>query len=238
MTNAAAPAWDFAVVAYIDILGFSELVERDAKSEAPKNLKRLVDALGAASAKGALAPYAPLVFSDSIILTAEMRPEDATGLIVAARDLQREFAMQQILVRGAISFGKHYRSDITVYSEGLVRAYRMESTRARFPRIVIDREFWDWLVNHPDATAETVAAARAALAVDRDKMLFLSYLAPADLAAHEAVVAPYIADPARLAASTILEKIQWVAEYHNYVAETAGVPSQKITADFLRFGVA
>jgi hypothetical protein len=238
VTGAGAPAWDFAIVAYVDILGFSDLVETDAKGAAPKNLERLVEALGAARAKGALAPYAPLVFSDSIILTADMSPGAAVGLVAATRELQREFVLRQILVRGAISFGKHHRSDIAVYSEGLVRAYRLETTRARFPRIVVDPQLWDWLSNHPQATPEAKAAARASLAVDRDKMLFLSYLEVTDLEAHKALVAPYIADPTRLAASTILEKVQWVAEYHNYVAEKAGVPLQRIAADFLRFTAA
>lgn len=236
MTGQAAPAWNFAVVAYVDILGFSDLVETDAKSAAPKNLERLVDALNAARTKGVLAPYAPIVFSDSIVLNAEMDPAAAVGLIAAARELQREFVLRRILVRGAISFGKHHRSDIAVYSEGLVRAYRLETTRARFPRVVIDPQLWDWFSNHPQATAELKAAARGALAVDRDRLLFLNYLDPASLDAHATVVAPYIADPTRLAASTILEKVQWVAEYHNHVADTAGAPLQRITAEFLRFG--
>lgn len=236
MTGPANPAWDFAVVAYVDILGFSDLVETDAKSAAPQNLERLVDALNAAQSKGALAPYAPIVFSDSIVLSAEMAPPAAVGLIAAARELQREFVLRRLLVRGGISFGKHHRSDIAVYSEGLVRAYRLESTRARFPRIVIDPQLWDWLSNHPQTTPELKIAARAVLAVDRDRMMFLNYLDPASLDTHATIVAPYIADPTRLAASTILEKVQWVAEYHNHVADGAGAPLQRISADFLRFG--
>lgn len=238
MTGAVAPVWDFAVVAYVDILGFSNLVETDANSAVPRNLERLVAALGAARDKGTLAPYAPLVFSDSIILTAEMSPKAAVGLLSATRELQREFVLRQILVRGAISFGKHYQSEIAVYSEGLVRAYRLESTRARFPRILVDPQLWDWLSNHPDTTPETLSAARAVLAVDRDRMKFLGYLEPADLPQHKALIDPYMAEPSKLAASTILEKVQWVAEYHNHVADRAGAPQHRITADFLRFDIA
>jgi hypothetical protein len=78
------------------------------------------------------------VFSDSVIITAE----NPWSLISLCRSLQFEGMTDDIWFRGAISYGEHlHRPEprrVLMVSQALSQAYEWESTRAIFPRILID----------------------------------------------------------------------------------------------------
>ena len=132
--------------------------------------------------------------------------------------LQRIFVRRRTLIRGAIAIGKHYADANLVYSEAVVRAYRLERDRARFPRVLIDSQLLDWYV-HDTGCAELKSQVTPALLKDRDEEVFLHYLGAELLEDHGKLIGSY--EPGKVSAS-VLEKIQWLAAYHNHVATTLG----------------
>jgi hypothetical protein len=58
-------------------------------------------------------------------------------LVCALEILARTLPERGFLIRGAVANGRLYQS--TVFGDGLVRAYHIESTVAKYPRIMIPR---------------------------------------------------------------------------------------------------
>jgi hypothetical protein len=76
-------------------------------------------------------------FSDSIILS--RRSTDFLAFFVADVCLFQIYAIYQgFLVRGGIAVGELHHGDHAVFGPALVSAYRLESERALYPRIVLD----------------------------------------------------------------------------------------------------
>lgn len=49
----------------------------------------------------------------------------------------------ELLIRGALSFGNDYSDENMIFSIGLVKAYVLESEKAIYPRIIIDEELFE-----------------------------------------------------------------------------------------------
>jgi hypothetical protein len=130
------------IVAFIDILGFASLVSR--LSLEPDLHEQLYSALAqfksfkAASMKDNTA-YTGLemsVFSDSIVISGN--ESELYSVAYACSWLQAQLLGRSVLVRGGISWGNTCHQDEFLYGEGMLKAYRIESTAAVYPRIVID----------------------------------------------------------------------------------------------------
>jgi hypothetical protein len=117
-------------VAMLDILGYSANVD---DSGYLTRLKSSIDAISVNEAELHLE-----AFSDTIVLSGQsgqlQRLLDALSLLHLA------FLREGILVRGGLTFGRHYRQGKLTYSPALVVAHRLESQVAIVPRIVIDDE--------------------------------------------------------------------------------------------------
>lgn len=130
------------VVAFVDILGFSSLIE--AIEEDAKLHKRLHWALThirsykktSQKENTAHSDLGISVFSDCIVVTGQ--EDNYHGVIWAVGWLQAQLLGAGILTRGGISFGKVFHSDEILYGKGMLNAYQIESSAAVYPRIVID----------------------------------------------------------------------------------------------------
>lgn len=67
---------------------------------------------------------------------------------------------------------------------------------------------------------EQANAVKPLLLNDRDNYAFLDYLRPEDLAKHLTLIQGYSVDKAT---PSVLAKVQWLCQYHNFVAVRAGV---------------
>nr|NJM00843.1 hypothetical protein [Desulfobacula sp.] len=76
------------------------------------------------------------VFSDCIVVTGQF--DNYHGVVWAVGWLQAQLLGAGILTRGGISIGKVFHSDEVLYGIGMLNAYRIESSAAVYPRIVID----------------------------------------------------------------------------------------------------
>lgn len=210
-----AITWTYSVVAFIDVLGFSSFVDADSKSLVPVHLQRLYDALQEVKKAAPSKNLEVRAFSDSIVISTDLSSSCVAELLETVANLQRILLDRHVLVRGAIAFGKHFADAELIYSDALIKAYTEERDQARFPRILINKDLLDWFCN--DFATDTFIKARVAplCLTDRDDRVFLHYLTPSYLATNLALLKTY---NSQSMTASVLEKIQWLAEYHNFVA--------------------
>ena len=136
------PTYIDRVVAFIDILGFREVV-RSLKDnpELHQKLHYALSRIGSVryNQQSKVSEQSDLevsVFSDAIAISC--RPDSTVSLILTSGQLQADLLMVGILTRGGIAMGPTIHQGEMIYGEGMVRAYRLESSAAFFPRIVVD----------------------------------------------------------------------------------------------------
>lgn len=168
--------YDNRVVAFIDILGFKEIIsesETDLKKlgiiyEALNFLKskegghswdlKLVEIEEDAQKKGVhnfdiSENTSCTCFSDSIVVSVKVinnnYNEVISTLVTHLSFIGAKLMTEGILFRGAITFGKliHQESGI-ILGRGMIEAYQLESSTAVFPRIIISKKLLEKL-NYP-----------------------------------------------------------------------------------------
>ena len=134
------------VVTFFDILGFRSLVQ----SEEPFAILNALDGLGCfrdeTSLKGTSVKF--VAFSDSVV-RARSIPVNADPATLAdileteVLDLamaQVNATLNRIWVRGALCIGDLYIDRNAVFGPGLVKAYDLASSIAKYPRIIVENE--------------------------------------------------------------------------------------------------
>jgi hypothetical protein len=146
------------VIAFVDILGFSNIVERmssedrlfkvvrdalkglDRQSRDFQRYRRELNDKREATLKKGVAPLTGdsnlqmTAFSDCYVLS-EVSP--AWHVLAAVQALGSRFLAEGILTRGAVVQGKAYHSGRVLFGPGIVEAYRLESEVAKYPRILV-----------------------------------------------------------------------------------------------------
>lgn len=164
----------YKIVAFIDILGFSKIIERYDNGEIPHILDEL---------KSAIDPAAKLVresiplsegspffnwkecldirlFSDCLCASAPLEYESYNFIDQLKFFYKYIMGFQIVLMekgfftRGAVTVGSHYSDENMIFSGGLVEAYKLESSKAVFPRIIAS----DTLIQHSIEFSESHAA--------------------------------------------------------------------------------
>ncbi len=132
------------VVAFIDILGFSSLIEN--LNTDPTLHKKLYSVLrrikiykdSSTQDNTAQSNLEVSVFSDSIVISSAV--EDFHSVIWASIHLQADLLSFGILTRGGVSHGKTVHEDDILYGEGMLKSYKLESQAAIYPRILVDND--------------------------------------------------------------------------------------------------
>lgn len=100
-----------------------------------------------------------LAFSDTIVISLFFESEDTQtlGLFDNMLGQLHSIALSQIsclsnglFLRGGIAKGRWFRDGDIMISDALVKAYEMESHKAKFPIIGIDQQTYDYLAGHQD----------------------------------------------------------------------------------------
>lgn len=140
-----------AFVTFIDVLGFKDMVG----GLEPEKINKLLDAMQMFSSlpQRRREPYnltenLPIVvqFSDSII---RIQPTDDVGEEESALNFfvgelgslllaQGNLACNGVLIRGGITYGDICVHKQRIFGPAFVRAYKIETSLARYPRIVVD----------------------------------------------------------------------------------------------------
>jgi hypothetical protein len=200
-------------VAFIDILGFSEMVRSDCESSnSPKHLELLYDSHVRASALlGKDLETGLIQFSDSIVFSRPFDLPSLGGFISAVATLQRSMFCDGLLCRGGITFGKHFVKDRFMFSKGLIDAYHLESLLAKYPRIVVSENLLE-LAN------PTIDIAGLKVMREEDGVAFVDYLSHnkgEDEDKLVAVTQKIIAD-SKDAGAAVQEKMRWLARYADH----------------------
>lgn len=134
------------VVAFVDILGFESLVVRLA--EDPTLHGKILSALREVKSYKQIAGNRAFaqknvevsVFSDSIAISG--RREHFFDVLWSCLGLQSRLLVLGVLIRGGVSSGLTVHEDDILYGAGMIKAYRIESRSAIYPRIVIDPQLF------------------------------------------------------------------------------------------------
>ena len=162
---------DYSIVAFVDILGFSNMVKSDCenKSDSIKYFKVLREINKETREIG---DCNITQFSDSVIFSLPLSQENYIKMLKVLAEYQQKLLYQRIICRGAIAYGKHYKEDDFMFSQALIEAYQLESKDAIYPRIIISKN----LLEYFKPTIESPPY----LIKEKDSFYFVDYLRNAD----------------------------------------------------------
>lgn len=199
-------------VAFIDLLGFSNMVKLDL--EAPNGSERFINKLykihnDTLTLNSMGLPLDLVQFSDSVVLATKYDRNTFPQFLNIITKYQYELFCQGILSRGGIAYGKHFYDNGFMFSLGLIEAYKIETSVAKQPRIVISSDLFELLyLNESDCYSLPVLK-------ESDGFYFADYLAhakPEELQAHS----QFINKSLTLYKPPVREKYLWLDEYFHY----------------------
>lgn len=238
--DSGIPKLKQSVVAFIDILGYQEIIRNAEKDGSGQiSLEEIYKALSEGkkwlSGKhiegiGPKDVYAISTFTDNIVIGYPISDDaecELGDIYSKLAYFQLTMVMSGFFIRGAISIGDIYIDDIAVYGSGLILAYDAEHTLARDPRIILTHSARDVVEKHITYYKDAHESPQYLdLYKDADGQYFLNYLdciliaeyeqGPfyKELEKHKLVVenklSQYQSNP------SIWSKYSWVANYHNY----------------------
>jgi hypothetical protein len=133
-------------VAFIDILGFREIVKR---SEAdPRLYEALVKTLSEIHAREPLGGEETVdfqfqTFSDSIVISAASSKIGLAYLLNSIHSLTLGLMQESLLIRGGIAKGKLYHEKGVMFGPAFIQAYEIEQTIANYPRVILSKQTYE-----------------------------------------------------------------------------------------------
>ena len=197
---------DYAIVAFVDILGFSAMVKSDCEVitekmkyfELLKYLNKQVKEIQDCEITQ---------FSDSVIFSLPLSADNCMKLIEVVMNYQYKLLLEGIICRGAISFGKHYKENDFMFSQALIEAYQLESKEAISPRIIVSNNLMELY--------ETNDICLSMLCKERDGFYFLDYLSCGSADETYDILKKF-ADNLNNYQSNVKEKYYWLFQYWEY----------------------
>ncbi len=122
--------------AFLDLLGYKELIKNDLSNGQEQLKHKLTDSFNGLAQINE-ADISLKAISDSIFVSLN---NEALGFIYFAsilQQLQISFLKNGLLLRGGVAYERHFENSKVTYSMVLVEAYKLESEKAVFPRILI-----------------------------------------------------------------------------------------------------
>jgi hypothetical protein len=132
---------DYSYVAFLDILGYKNLLDHDIKNGTQVFKGKMIEAFRVLDDVNQ-AKFAHKVISDSIFIGCSDR-DAAPELMNVLGKVFVAFLGQGLLIRGGVSYGEHFQNQTITYSPALTKAYLLESSVAEFPRIMVDQNIVD-----------------------------------------------------------------------------------------------
>lgn len=196
-------------VAFLDILGFSEIVSRVVSDDSADDLERLYKCH---QASGGLIGHDPSIqitqFSDSIVISRPFEQSYFSKFIDVVYKYQRLLLGERFLCRGGVSRGRHFANGSFMMSAGLVSAYLLERDRARYPRVAVSEDLLTLVGKENFRLAKLLS--------EDDGVVFVDYLRGGDQRSRlrlERAAKDCISTCRSHASSGVKEKGVWLAAY-------------------------
>lgn len=222
------PSLKRSIIAFIDIMGFKNLI---ASGDAQENLKNIYSTY--LKKINEIKDSVTIVksFSDNILIVYPEVSEGALGnsFFVELADFQSELLKHGIIIRGAITIGDIHVGEDIIFGSGLVEAYKLESEKAIVSRIVLSQEVVKLCEEYDGYYADESPFSRVLLK-DADGCTFLNYLHNPYVGGEEyrKTVKDYLEIHREVILSRleefssnirIFDKYSWLGNYHNTFCE-------------------
>ncbi len=167
------------VVAFIDILGASKMIEED-ESKSLNDIHQIYKAVLKLINREEIAGFFKLkIFSDNIVIA--VPTFSATNkkvnfyaswfhALLFCLGIQLQFIMKGYLVRGGITCGSFFLDDVMVFGKALLKSYELENKNAIYPRIIVDPNFIPKLTNWTEYNPFSF------LNKDKDSLYYVNYM--------------------------------------------------------------
>lgn len=223
------------LVAFIDILGFTKLIQQD-KTSCLRSINLINGILSHVlnvlkEDRGTV--LSTKLFSDCICVSCKNTKENLFSILYELAFIQFYFSTEGIFLRGALSSGNHFENKRMIFSQGLVKAYEMEQS-AIYPRIIVNKE----LINQIQTDYNSyfpiyVEFKKTELIIKSpDGHFFIDYLnlLHEEGMEHEDVLLTHKKSILKNIHQNIddfhiLEKFRWLVEYHNFKCNEVFNPS-------------
>lgn len=204
-------------VAFLDILGFKEMVVADSAGKCNTNLSKLFKCHQSAAQIFHDGPDCQISqFSDSIVISKPYSADSFEWFATRIARYQQLLANENMLCRGGIAVNEHFSNGTFTFSAGLIDAYKVESKTARYPRVVVSPEVMGLIF--PDRKA-----IPPFLIQEDDGLFFVDYLG-VDLRKRRQLtksITEIVGSTLENPESSVREKGQWLAAYSDAVLGTS-----------------
>lgn len=215
--------FDEYLIAYIDFLGIKDRMRQKSSFESLQILRFILDGAkkNAAFITGlnTIDDFGIKVFSDNVVIAQRINREKLCDQIISIVNLVALIQFEAFFqfdypLRGGITIGELYIDSSIVWGTGLIDAYKMESSLANYPRVLVSRTILEAYDNCESKTLNLLALLKE----DFDGAWFVDFL----LAAPNLNLIPEISaslnDKARSHTDDNLrarQKINWIISYFN-----------------------
>lgn len=168
--------------AFVDILGFRQLIEQLGASTASfEALHSLLRRIHGANSGAAIdtdgTDFRAQSISDAVAISTTVSAVGLDKLFQTLQSLSLDLLSEGYFVRGAVVRAPLYHDDQTVFGEALVKAYHFESEVAKYPRIVVTREVREDMISYI-AQAKGIYPRMDILRQSSDGPMYLDILQP------------------------------------------------------------
>lgn len=162
--------YEIRYVAFIDILGFKNIIKKSEKKENEiQYIEKAIDIFKSFTNEDS---FIVTQFSDSVVISTKDSEDDFQKLLKCLLEISIKSIGIWYLLRGGITKGKLIHTKDYLFGPAMNYAYRLESELAIFPRIIIDENL----------NEEINKQNNYFLTKDFDGIYFLDYLNPKNFA--------------------------------------------------------
>ncbi len=206
-------------VAFIDILGFKGIVEKEKLSGySGEHLEKLLECHLECEKIFRNYGLDIIQFSDSIVIS-KLYEKDSFHEFISSVSTYQKFLMRQgFLCRGGVAVNKHYSLSSFVFSPALIDAYRVESEKAIYPRVVVSEDVMDLVF--PEKKYPPT------LCKEYDGLFFINFLHGENISTIENVIYQIVTDCLNSKNHSVIQKGIWLANYSDYALRTSLSPQR------------
>lgn len=176
------------VIAYIDILGFTNMCKNLTSEERFNRIKSIMEEFRQVEITienhfdkdRLLNDVETTYFSDSLILSMPLKKGNNLIAFLNILNLfQLKMLLQYYVLRGVVCFGEIYHKTNVVFGDGWIEAYKKEKDTGYQPRIIIDDTLLKKIEESKDNREkydEKILSTEIILSIDMDKKYYIDYL--------------------------------------------------------------